>query len=292
MSPATSSLRPGNIEQNDWLPSLGAKFQILTNLDLRASWSRTVVRPTYREIAEVPIYDVAQGRTYFGNPNLEMSASENFDLRASWYPRPGELLSASVFMKKIDQPIELFAVSTDNSRIRYENFESADVFGVEGEVRFRLDRIWNPLEDFTLGFNGAWITSEVPLTEVQKLNRQTYGDTASDRPLYDQPEYILNGSLTWDYARSGTSVTVSGGVVGQSLILVGLAKPDEFIQPAPDLNLFIRQRLGKNWDVRFTAKNLLDPEFEVAQTWPTTGEKLLQSYTKGITLGLSVGCEF
>jgi hypothetical protein len=58
------------------------------------------------------------------------------------------------------------------------------------------------------------------------------------------------------------------------------------------LNFFIRQRIGKNWDVRFTAKNLLNPKQEIAQTWPT-GEKLvLESYTKGITLGISVGCEF
>jgi hypothetical protein len=146
-----------------------------------------------------------------------------------------------------------------------------------------------------LGFNAAYITSEVPLTEDQRNNRGPllgYGDTATHRPLYDQPEYILNGSLTWDYQPSRTTVTLSGGVVGQSLVLVGLAKPDEFIQPAPDLNLFIRQRLGKNWDVRFTAKNLLNPEFKVAQTWPEAGEVILQSYTKGITFGLSVGCEF
>ena len=290
-----SQLTPSSIQQEDWLPSLTAIFQIRTNLDLRASWSRTVVRPTYREIAEVPVYDVTQSRTYFGNPQIQMSASENFDLRLSWYPRPGEILSASVFAKQIDQPIELSAVVRDNSQIRYENFESADVYGVEGEIRLGLDRLWDPLDAFSLGFSAAYITSEVPLTQNQILNRGPqlgYGDTSTTRPLYDQPEYILHGSLTWNYQPSGTTVTLSGGVVGESLVLVGLAKPDEFIQPAPDLNLFIRQRIGKKWDVRFTARNLLDPEFQITQTWPQTGEVVLQSYTKGVTLGLSVGCEF
>ncbi|HEX7858831.1 MAG TPA: TonB-dependent receptor [Verrucomicrobiae bacterium] len=284
-------LTPGEIKQNDWLPSLAAKFQIRTNVDLIASWSRTVVRPTYREIAEVPIYDVAQSRTYLGNPALRMSASENFDLRASWYPRPGELVSAGVFAKRIDAPIELAGKNNDNSQITYENFEEAKVFGVEGEVRFQMNRVWDPLEDLFFGLNGAWITSEVPLTAIQRDNRVAFS-SETERPLYDQPEYILNGSLTWEIERSRTTVTVSGGVVGESLILVGLAKPDEYVQPAPDLNLFVRQRLGKNWDVRFTAKNLLDPEFEVAQTWPEVGKVVLESYTKGITFGLSVGCEF
>jgi hypothetical protein len=143
-----------------------------------------------------------------------------------------------------------------------------------------------------LGFNAAYIESVVPLTETEKLNREGFGEFSTKRPLYDQPAYILNANLTWENAASGTTVTLSGGVVGESLVLVGLAKPDEFIQPAPDLNLFIRQRLGKHWDVRFTAKNLLNPKYEVTQTWPVAGEKVLESYTKGITFGLSVGCEF
>jgi outer membrane receptor protein involved in Fe transport len=286
------ALAPGSIKQNDWLPSLSAKFQIRTNLDLQAGWSRTVVRPTYREIAEVPLYDVTQNRQYFGNAALEMSSSENFDIRASWYPRPGELLSVSAFRKTIQKPIELSAIRTDNSEIRYENFGEAEVLGVEGEVRLKLDRIWGPLEPFVLGFNAAYITSEVALTEAQKRNRSFFGDTTETRPLYDQPDYILNANLTWDYQPTRTTVTLSGGVVGPSLVLVGLAKPDEFLQPAPELNLFVRQRFGKNWDVRFTAKNLLDPKYEIAQTWPEAGQVTLQSYTRGMTFGLSVGCEF
>lgn len=285
------ALAPGLIEQDDWLPSIAAKFQIRTNLDLFASWSRTVIRPTYREIAEVPIYDVIRNSTYIGNPALQMSESENFDLRASWYPRPGELLSVGAFFKRIDAPIELSSIRNDNSQITYVNYEEAEVRGIEGEIRFRLNRIWDPLDDFLLGFNGAYIESEVPLTEVQRDNRAPLS-ADTHRPLYDQPEYILNGSLTWDYDRSRTSVTVSGGVVGRRLVLIGLTRPDEYMAPAPDLNIFIRQHLGKNWDIRFTAKNLLDPDFEVVQTWPEAGDVVLESYSKGITFGLAVGCEF
>jgi outer membrane receptor protein involved in Fe transport len=286
-------LPPGAIDQDDWLPSLSAKVQLRENVDLRAAWSRTVVRPTYREIAEVPIYDVARGRVYIGNPNLQMASSENFDLRASWYPRPGEILSASLFAKFIDDPIEQLAINRDNSRITYANFEEAEVYGVEAELRLGLDRLWQPLEAFTLGFNAAYITSEVPLTETQRtLREERLGDTSSTRPLYDQPEYILNGDLTWELKETGTTFTLSGGVVGDRLILVSLSTPDEFLAPAPELNFFIRQKLGKHWDVRFTAKNLLDPAQDVVQSWPAAGTVVLRSYTKGITFGLSIGCEF
>jgi outer membrane receptor protein involved in Fe transport len=285
-------LRPGAIQQNDLLPSLSAKIQIREGVDLRAAWSRTVVRPTYREIAAVPIYDVTRNRTYFGNPDLTLTSSENADLRASWYPRPGEILSVSLFAKKIGRAIEQTSIRNDNTLITYSNSEEADVRGVEAELRLRLDRLWQPLEDLTLGLNAAYIQSEVPLTPTQQANRRLFGEVETTRPLYDQPSYILNADLTWDIERTRTSVTLSGGVVGERLVLVGLGQPDDFVASAPDLNLFVRQKLGRHWDVRFTARNLLNPAFDVVQTWPEAGRVVLQSYTKGLTFGLSIGCEF
>jgi outer membrane receptor protein involved in Fe transport len=285
----------GSINQNDVLPSVTAILRLGEHVDIRAAWSDTVVRPTYREIAKVEIYDVSQNRTYIGNPDLKISDCQNFDLRASWYPRPGEILSASAFAKRIKDPIEQASLDRDNAQISYENFEKADVFGVEAEARFKLDRLWDEFEPFSVGVNGAYIKSKVPLTESQIKNRGPalgYGDRSTTRPLYNQPKYIFNADVTWDFKRTGTAVTLSGGMVGESLVLVGLAKPDEYVQPAPQLNLFIRQKLSKNWDLRFTAKNLLNPAYEVTQTWPEVGKVVLRSYTKGITFGLSLGCEF
>jgi len=287
-----SPLPSGQIKRSDLLPSVSALVHLRDNIDIRAAWSRTVVRPTYREIAPVPIYDITRNRTIVGNPVLTLADSENYDLRASWYPRPGEIVSVSVFGKKIDRPIELNSTRTDNSQVTYVNFEKADVYGVEGELRMKLDRLWNPLRSLSLGFNGAYIKSKVPLTRSQQLNRQRYGDSGTTRPLYDQPSYILNADLTSDIERTGTTITLSGGVVGERLVLVGLAQPDEFEEPSPELNLVVRQRIGKHWDVRFTARNLLDPEIQKTQTWPTTGNVVLSSHTKGISLGLTVGCEF
>ncbi|MBI2947845.1 MAG: TonB-dependent receptor [Verrucomicrobia bacterium] len=285
-------LTPGAIQQSDLLPSLSAKIQIRENVDLRAAWSRTVVRPTYREIAAVPIHDITRNRTYFGNPDLTLTSSENFDLRASWYPRPSEILSVSLFAKTIGEAIEQTSIRNDNTLITYANSDEADVRGVEAEMRVGLDRLWATLKPLTLGFNAAYIESEVPLTPTQQANRRLFGEFETSRPLYDQPSYILNADLTWDIERTRTSVTLSGGVVGERLVLVGLGQPDDFVAPAPDLNLFVRQKLGRHWDVQFTARNLFNPAYEIVQTWPDARRVVLQSYTKGMTFGLSVGCEF
>ncbi len=285
-------LSPGNIQRDDYLPSVSATFYIRTNLLFRAAWSETVVRPTYREIAAVDFYDPARNRTYIGNPGLTFSESENYDLRLEWFPREGEIIAISGFMKKLRSPIELSGVITDNSVITYLNYDEADVMGVEGEIRKNLGHFWEPLSDFTLGFNAAYIESEVDLTPTQRENRARSGIFDTDRPLYDQPEYVINGDITWDNKATGTAVTLSGGVVGRRLVLVGLARPDEYEEPAPQLDFFVSQKIGKHWKVKFSAKNLLDPEYEVTQTWPDFGAVPVRTYTKGLSFGLSVAYDW
>ncbi len=283
-----------NIQQNDLLPAINATFQIRSNLQLRAAWSKTLVRPTYREISSAQIFDVALGRTIKGNTNLIMSASENYDLRLEWYPRPGELISFGAFMKRIDSPIELAAERNDNTIIAYNNFDRADLYGFEVELRKDFHGILGPGSDqFSLGFNYAYIKSVVDLTSIQRQNRIGFGETkAVDRPLYDQPEYVINGDLTWDNFLSGTSVTLNGGVTGRRLVLVGLATPDEFEEPAPYLDVSISQRLSRRLKAKFSAKNLLDPVYEVSATWPEAGKVPIKSYTKGMSFGVSLSYEF
>ena len=80
--------------------------------------------------------------------------------------------------------------------------------------------------------------------------------------------------------------------MGQRLVVVGLARPDEYEEPAPQLDVFVSQKLGKHWKIKFSAKNLLNPAYEVTQDWGATGVTTIESYTKGMTFGLSLACEF
>jgi len=285
-------LSPGSIQRNDLLPSVSATISLRENLLLRGAWSQTVARPTYREIADVGFYEVARNRTFHGNPALTFADSENYDLRLEWYPRDGELISIGWFMKKIKAPIELSGENGDNSVVTFFNYDQADVMGIEGEIRKNLGTVWKPLEELTIGFNAAYIQSEVPLTFDQKRNRELFGDTATSRPLYDQPEYVINGDVTWTHKATGTSATLSGSVVGRRLVLVGLMRPDDYEEPAPQLDFFLSQKIGKHWSLKFSAKNLLNPVYETTQTWPGGGPLPIRTYTKGMVFGLQLGCEF
>lgn len=280
------------IDQSDWLPAVNATFFLRENLQLKLAWSETLVRPIYREISRAAIYDVALARIVQGHENNRIGSSENFDVRIDWYPWEGSLISASVFHKSITDPIELIQIAQGPDLYQYTNYSQGTVEGVEFELRENLGNWSESLRPFTLGFSFAYIESSVDLLEDELVARANYGEFGESRPLYDQPNYIINGDLTWQHPTWGTSVTVSGGVVGERLVAVGTFTPDEYVQPAPNLDVFVSQRIGEQWNVKFSAKNLLDPEFEVHQAWPVAGSLPRASFTKGMSFGLSVGWSY
>ncbi len=133
------------IDEADLLPSLGAIYAIRPNMSLRASWARTLARPTFRELAPVATEEFIFGDEYFGNPDLKPSSITNYDLRWEWFRRPGEVLALSVFSKTIEDPIELISFAASNrSFIQPVNYESGEVKGAELEFRTGLD-VLSPL---------------------------------------------------------------------------------------------------------------------------------------------------
>jgi TonB-dependent receptor len=281
---------PG-IDQTDLLPALAFTISFTENLQLRLAYSETVTRPAYRELGRAEIIDVAENKIYYGDPNLKMASAENFDARLEWYPRPGEILSISAFKKKIAGPIEQF--SPNPGSISYRNSSDAEVLGAELEWRMGLDLISQHLRDFSLGFNATYIKSEVAISETERINRLSlFGDTSTDRPLYDQPEYLLNTDLTWESRSSGTMINTSFGVVGKRLDVAGVFGPDEYVEPAPQLDISLSQKIGRNWRLKATAKNLLNPKYETTQEFPGFDPVVVKSYSKGMTFGISLSCEF
>jgi TonB-dependent receptor len=251
------------IRQRDWLPAAGFKWEVITNMNLRFNFAQTVARPTFREFSGLRSYDVTGDEIFVGNPNLRMSAIDNWDLRWEWFRRPGEVLSASVFYKDITGPIERIALDGfKGDEISYTNFPSARVFGFEIEARSSLDVLDELLADFNLGVNFAWIESEARNVPGIIESKALVGIQAPTRPLFDQSPYVINADLTYANERLGTTVTLAYSVFGERLYIVNNGGYDIYEQPAAQLDLIARQRLGRHWRLHFGIRNLLDPEFE------------------------------
>ncbi|MBI5387301.1 MAG: TonB-dependent receptor [Verrucomicrobia bacterium] len=279
------------IEQTDLLPAAGLIYAARTNMNIRLHYSQTVARPSFRELAAYRSYDPFLDVLLDGNPNLTMSASENYDLRWEWFPRAGELLSVSLFYKKIQGAIERIALDNLADNISFINREASTVMGVEFEARKTLDFLDANLRYWSLGGNFSYIQSETSLTVAEYGNKLKYVPGASqNRPLYDQSPYILNLDLSYDNPRSGTSASLILNAAGPRISIASPIAEDVYEHPPLTLDLVLSQKLSRNMTMKFTARNLLDPE--IKRTYGENSNFIYSSCRRGMTFGLSLSYDF
>ncbi len=272
----------------DLLPSAGLQFILTSNMNIRVSYSDTVARPTYRELAPYDAYDPIGDEIVRGNPNLQMSDIRNYDVRWEWFPSPGAVFSVSGFYKELAKPIEKVIITFGGGIVGFENREEARVYGLELEARHKLDVVDELLADFSLGFNFSYIISEVPLTPQERINDP---DSPDPRPLYDQSEWILNTDFTWDKQRWGTTATVALNWAAPRINLVDVGGPDVYEHPPMVLDVVLSQRLSKRWRLRLSGKNLLNAVYE--RTYgEESGSKVYSRNTRGVSLGLQATYEY
>lgn len=200
---ATSSSATTALNNAYWLPAATLTWEALPDLQLRASASKTIARPQFRELIYQPYYDPESNRTYLGNPLLQDSQLYNAELRGEWYFDAGQRLSASFFYKKIDKPIEAFVTALSNSATTsYANAPEARLYGAEFELTKTFDLeggIWPVGQQLVLVANYTYTKSEL---------RVAAGDTVR--------VFAASSGLATDFFRDGDPLT------GQSDHLVNL----------------------------------------------------------------------
>lgn len=280
------------INQLDVMPSVSTVYQIVTNMNLRASFSQTVARPTYREIAPYRSYDPYGNEIIEGNPGLTMTGINNYDIRWEYYPQPGTVFSVSGFYKHLTDPIEKVAVTFGGGVVTFENRNEANLYGVELEANTKLNFVDDALDEFQVGFNFAYIKSEVELTPTELANKVVlFPDTLTTRPLYDQSPWIVNFDFTFDHKATGTTATVSLGAAGPFIFLVDRGGPDIYQYPPMQLSLVVTQRLSDHWRLRMSARNLINPE-NLRTYGDAKSDPVYSSNTLGSSIAMILSYEF
>ena len=78
---------------------------------LRAAYSQTVARPSFREMGYYVTVDPSTNDVVVGNPSLGLSEVESYDARFEYtFGDYGDLFAFSGFYKSIDDPIEALLV--------------------------------------------------------------------------------------------------------------------------------------------------------------------------------------
>ena len=282
-----STKTPGQLSENDLLPSLNAVWEIRPGMNLRASYGRTLARPTFRELAPFASFSFVGGFTFIGNAELERTLINNYDLRWEHFGNPGELYAASVFYKDFKNPIER-VILTVNGEVQFQNVAAAQVAGVEFEARHGLGFLLSQLEHFHSGGNLSLVRSEVNIDSTElKLRRALDPQAANTRQLQGQSPFLINLDLSYDNFATGTAAGIYYNIFGRRLAEVSLGgTPDVFEEVRGTLDCTFSQQ-WQEYKIKLSAKNLLDSSFEKAYRYQDI-DYISSQYYKGRSFSISV----
>ena len=286
----TSRYQSGGFEEADLLPSFNMVYNVLEDMNLRLGYNRTVARPVFNELAPYASYDFKAGLRKVGNPDLEKTTIDNVDIRWEWFVRPGEIFSVSGFYKHFKDPIEMRDDQrAGNPEITFDNIEDSKLYGLEFEVRKRLDFV-QALRDFTFGTNVTLVKSVVQEDSVRlEAARAVDPDWHETRPMFGQSPFVINGYLNYHNFERGWDVNLGFNVAGQKLILVSkAATPDVYEQPFPVLDFNVSKQFKSGVNVKLSADNLLNSTYTQTYSFSNGDTGYYRKYKIGRTYSLTL----
>ncbi len=271
----------GELNDNDFLPALNLTYYLKEKMNLRFSYTRTLSRPTFREIAPFASFSPV-APTIVGNPDLKRTLIDNLDIKWEYFMRPGEVLSAGAFFKNFTNPIEMVDNPVAaNPEISYQNVKQAKVYGLELDLSKSLDFI-PLLKYFSLSANYSYIFSEVAIDSMElEAIHAVDPDHPDKRPLFGQAPYIVNGMLSYQNQKTGVSANLVFNMVGKRIALVTKGgTPEVYEQPSPKLNFNATKKMGKHLALGIKINNILNAP--VKQTYSYKGRQYpYYEYTTG-----------
>lgn len=258
-------LTEGNIAQTDYLPAALLTYSPTEKANLRLAYSRTIARPSFRELGSYFTFDPAD-QIQHGNAGLQLSEVENWDIRFEYFFGGSDLIALSLFAKEIANPIEKVttAATADFIDTWFNNPNPGTLRGVEFEARKGLDFIDESLRWFSLGGNVSLLDAEVKRTEAEILSKQPYYGVGVEVPgkrrLFDQPKWLVNTDLTFAHEPWGTTTTLALFGTSDVLDSIGLRSFDRFQKGYFSLDWTFTQKITDHLRFRISARNLLDPD--------------------------------
>lgn len=276
--------KKAELQSNAVLPVLNATWAFAPSQQLRFAYSRTVARPDFRELSVSSYFDYERGIDIKGNPDLDFSQIDNYDLRWELYSDNDDYVSFGLFHKNINRPIEQIPASNDGantSAITYTNADRARNSGFEVETSQRSGF-------FTWGGNYSRMISDI--TAPSGDNSIRYTNT--NRPMQGSAPYVVNVNTGVRVDSTGSEANLVYNRVGERIMEAGIvvgtnAVPDVKDVPLDSVDLVLSQALEGNTSLRFRARNLLGQDIEYK-----VGDRLVYRRTQDPSYALSISSTF
>lgn len=289
-----------DFEQRDVLPAIGLQYEPLDHVTLRASYSQTVARQTFKELTPILQQEFLGGPIFIGNPDLQMSALQNYDVRVDCTPYEGGLLSASWFKKDIENPIENVQRIASLTYTTPVNYPKGELTGIELEVRQDLGHFWETMAGLSLGANATFIESHVtlPAQDSADFDAPNIQAPMTEREMTNAPDHLYNLYLTYDVPNSGTQIGLFYTVQGDMLVAGAATSNGNFVpsiyaKEYGTLNMSLSQKLGDHFRLQLQAKNLTNPDIEeVYRSEYIADDVTRSSLSRGIEYSISLSANF
>lgn len=295
-----------SLSNSYWLPGATVTVEPMDSLQLRASASRTIARPQFRELIFQTYYDPETNRQFNGNPLLTDSELTNLELRGEYYLGGSDRVSVAGFYKDIKNPIEAFSTFSDNSQLTsFANAPSATLWGVEGDLQYtaELYDLGGFFETKELLFfaNYTYTQSDISVQAGDITQLFPGGPTAATnlfvdgRPLTGQSDHLANFQISLEDIDPLQQFTVMLNYASERVTSRGTAGlPDIVENPGFTMDLVYRQGLsllGSDAELSLEARNIFG---RANQEYQTDGVNRVEinTYKRGTELAASFSITF
>lgn len=278
-------INPNTVYKTDYKPyySANVTYTYKENMNFRAAYNTSLARPELRELTNVFEFDAFQMGLVVGNPKLVNQHTQSLDFRWEWFPSTGEVVSVSLFGKRINnQLVKVFSLQTEGLAAKYPEYptiqfqndpNTGTIWGMELELVKDLGKITPAMKNFFIGTNLLLAQSNIKKTkERYKASKSLDRHTPDNSPLFEQAPYSVNAWLNYKNTKSGTDLTATFNMVGERLVQINLTgEPDLYTRPVPVLDFVFTQQIAKRLLIKGYAKNILNPAIETVYANPGTG---------------------
>ena len=298
------------LQEVDIFPSLNFVYSVTEKQNVRLSATKTIARPSFKELSYAEIYDPITGRTFIGglfrdandvagieywDGNLISTDIYNFDVRYEFFYGVGQTISVSAFYKYFQNPIEIVQFATQSGSFQPRNVGNGQVAGTEIELRQGFGFIREKLDAYGLVLNVTVTDSRIDLSPTEYQSRVANARAGqminSYRDMAGQAPFVINTGLAYSGGEERFWQDFEAGIYynvqGKTLLYAGMVdRPDIYSVPFHSLNLNINKTFGaeKNSTISLKASNLLnDYKEEIYQSF-MAADQFFTRYGVGTTI--------
>ncbi|HEY7182056.1 MAG TPA: TonB-dependent receptor [Blastocatellia bacterium] len=243
--------------KNDYLnilPGIHLRHELFNDTPVRISFTRTLARPNYSDLAPFILQDTTALTISRGNPALKVTTSNNADISLEHYFQNVGVVSGDIFYKHLDNYIysgvAQQTIGADLYRVTQPvNGDKANLFGVELSLVRQLDFLPGFLKGFSIYTNYTHVHSDAILPRGSFI-------------LPSQASDMGNASLS--YQRKGFSSRVSFNFQGRLPLAIGATPNDDnWLDNRLEIDYSASQQIGKHVKIFIDLLNLGNEPYRV-----------------------------